>query len=149
MRNGRRWQSNQIKGLAQLPDVNRYPVSFVIKGNHEDPNGNAVPYQRMTQRSKYKDPAALRYLCWKIYVLQAWQTQVRQPFPCEADGYYRLDVVCFFLGERHADPENVRKGIQDALFPRGDKHVKGLVDFGHVKSAARVHVTVDRLVAAK
>jgi hypothetical protein len=145
MRNGRRWQPNQVKGLAQLQDLNAYPVSFVIKGNHEDPNGNAVPYERMTQRSKRKDLRALRYKAWKLYVLQCFTEQARQGFPCDADGGYRLDVKCFFVGEGHGDPENVRKGIQDALFAYGDKHVTGAVEMEHVKSFPRVEIKIDRL----
>jgi hypothetical protein len=146
MRNGRRWQPHQVRGLAQLQDLNRYPVSFVICGNHEDPKGNAVPYTRMTQRSKHVDPAALRYEAWKLHVVQCFTMQTRQGFPCDGDGHYRLDVKCFFLGENHADPENVRKGIQDALFVYGDKHVIGSVDMEHVKDTPRVEVVVDKLL---
>ena len=46
------------------------------------------------------------------------------------NGYYRLDVTCFFVGENHGDPGNVRKGIEDSLFEvAGDKHVWGMVAF--------------------
>jgi len=145
MRHGHRWQPHQVRGLAQLQDLNRYPISFAVRGNHEDPNGNAVPYERMTQRSKRTDYRALRYLAWKVFVLQSFIEQTRQGCPCAPDGYYRLDVKCFFIGEGHADPENVRKGIQDALFVYGDKHVIGSVDLEHVKEAPRVEVVVDKL----
>ena len=40
----------------------------------------------------------------------------------------RLDVWCYFPGGTHGDPENVRKGIVDALFKHragGDKYVYG------------------------
>jgi hypothetical protein len=145
MRNGLRWQPSQMKGLKHLVDLNPYPVSFVIKGNHEDPNGNAVPYERMTQRSKRTDSRALRYQAWKVYMLQCFTEQTRHGFPCEPNGGYRLDVKCYFVGEGHADPENVRKGIQDAMFPYGDKHVTGKVEMEHVASFARVEVAIDRL----
>jgi len=146
MRSGRRWQPNQVKRILQQRDLNAYPVSFVIHGNHEDPNGNAVPYERMTQRSKREDLRALRYQNWKRHVLSCFSVQSRQGIPCESDGHYRLDVKCFFLGENHADPENVRKGIQDALFVYGDKHVTGSVDLEHVTETPRVEVVVDKLL---
>lgn len=141
-----RWQPHQVKGLAQLQDLNRYPLSFVIKGNHEDPMGNAVPYERMTQRSKRTDPRALRYKAWKVYVLQCFTQQTRRAFPCQPDGAYKLDVKCFFVGENHADAENVRKGIQDSLFVYGDKHVFGTIyPVQHVEEMPRVEVTIDWL----
>jgi len=141
-----RWHPHQVKKLGQLQDANKYPVHFVIRGNHEDPNGNAVPYERMTQRSKIMDPRALRYKNWKLFVLQCYTQQTRQGFPCEPDGYYRLDVRCFFVGENHADPENVRKGIQDALFVYGDKHIFGMIHpVEHVEFPC-VEVTIDKLL---
>ncbi|MBZ9712208.1 hypothetical protein [Deinococcus multiflagellatus] len=41
----------------------------------------------------------------------------------------RVDVWCFFPNGAHSDPENVRKGIVDALFPGGDKYVYGYHHF--------------------
>jgi hypothetical protein len=104
----------------------------------------------MTRRSKYKDPRALRYKAWKVYVLKCFSEQTRQAFPCEPDGHYRLDVACYFVGENHADPENVRKGIQDALFAYGDKHVFGLIyPVEHVEENPRVEVIIDHVTKAK
>lgn len=102
-----------------------------ICGNHIDPKGNPVPYYRMTQSSKWADPAAKRYLSWKRYVQQCWLEKFHRP-PCFTDDRHRLDVTCFFLGAKgnctHGDPENVRKGIQDSLFAQ-DKHIVGSVDY--------------------
>jgi hypothetical protein len=134
---------HQLRTL-KLTDNNRYPISFVIRGAHDDPAGNAVPYERATQRSKYTDPRYLRYKDWKVFVLKCFSEQTRMAFPCEPDGHYRLDVKCFFVGENHADLENVRKGIQDALFAYGDKHVFGFIHpVEHVDSRPRVEVTID------
>jgi hypothetical protein len=142
---GGRWLPHQMRRL-KLEDGNRYPISFTIRGAHDDPAGNAVPYERMTQRSKRKDPRALRYKAWKLFVLKTFSEQTRMAFPCEADGCYRLDVKCFFVGENHADPENVRKGIQDALFAYGDKHVFGMTHLvEHVPHHPRVEVTIDHV----
>lgn len=119
-------------------DPNRYPITLRIEGNHEDPHGNAVPYYRMTQSSKYFDPQAKRYLAWQEFVRQQWQIQIGKPLPSERNGFYGLDVTCMFIRSAegrcaHADPENVRKGIQDALFGCGDQHVYGSVDIVHAK----------------
>jgi len=55
-------------------------------------------------------------------------------------------VKCFFVGEGHGDPENVRKGIQDALFAYGDKHVIGNIEpIEHVTHGPRVEVRIDWL----
>ena len=60
----------------------------------------------------------------------AWKDHVRatitapMPTPSEA-APVRVDVYCYFADRTHNDPENVRKGIVDALFPSGDKYVYG------------------------
>lgn len=60
---------------------------------------------------------------------QAWKDHVRDaafPMPkATATKPVRVDVWCYFSNGTHADPENVRKGIVDALFPGGDKYVYG------------------------
>jgi hypothetical protein len=149
-----RWQPHQVRALtlgwerslsAQL-DPNHYPVSFVIRGNHEDPNGNAVPYERTTQRSKHVDLRVKRYKDWKLFVQQTFSAQTHHGFPCHPDGFYRLDIRCFLTGERHGDGENIRKGIQDALFIYGDKHVFGTIyPIYHVEHSPRVEVVIDKL----
>jgi len=58
---------------------------------------------------------------------------------------YRLDVVCYFKGEVHGDPENCRKAVQDALFSN-DKHIWGLVSFAHTKDCPFVEITVKKEV---
>jgi Holliday junction resolvase RusA-like endonuclease len=121
-----------------------------IRGNHLDPQGNAIPYERMTTRSKWADPRALRYIAWKSFIQTQWWLQTGKKLPHKKNARYRLDVICYFkTGKKagtcstHADPENVRKGIQDALFHvAGDKHVVGLVDCFHVERDPKVVITV-------
>ena len=101
-----------------------------IRGNQEDPlKGNPIPCARMTQRSKWSK-AARRYLAWKKYVVGCWIEKFgeRPFFP--PDRYYRLNVEIVFRGERHGDPTNIRRGVEDALFSQ-DKHVSGNVEFEH------------------
>lgn len=131
-------------------------IRFTIPGNHKNPQGNPKPYLRTTQRGKYGD-AYNDYLDWKLYVLQCaleagvWK-QI-QKLKTEAklfspyDRKIRLDVIMYLVGQVHGDPENVRKGIQDALFPPkkatdiedeylDDKHVSGSVNFFYVEEQA-------------
>jgi len=63
-----------------------------------------------------------------------WKDHVRASVPGELPSAtkeqpVRLDVYCYFASGTHADPENVRKGIVDALFPGGDKFVFGYHHF--------------------
>jgi hypothetical protein len=114
-----------------------------ISGNQDDPQGNPIPYERMTQRGKFIRRDAKRYLAWIEFVQQHWLEQAGCPLPDKRGGEYKLDVFCAFKGERHADPDNIRKGIQDAIFKNaGDKHVYGAVRFGHVLANPFVEFTV-------
>lgn len=109
---------------------------FEIRGNQENPKGNPIPYHRTTTRAKWIDPAAKRYAAWKKFVQQHALEAGLNIGKLKKNGYYRLDVTCFFVGENHGDPDNCRKAIQDSLFEiAGDKHVWGLVVFAHKPTA--------------
>ena len=106
-------------------------LTFFVPGNQENPKGNPIPYHRMTQRSKWTK-AAQRYLAYKNYIVKYALKAGLRIEKLTRNGTYELNVVCMFHGENHGDPENVRKGIQDALFQiAGDKHVWGMVTFVH------------------
>ena len=108
---------------------------LVIHGNHENPQGNPIPYERMTQRGKFVRHDAQRYLAWVKFVQLQWQLQVKEPLPAVKNGSYRIDVLCCFKGEAHADPDNIFKGLVDAICKNcGDKHVAGSVTFTHTKT---------------
>lgn len=62
------------------------------------------------------------YHAWKDHVRKC--TALNIP-AATAERPIRIDVWCYFGSKAHPDPENVRKGIVDALFPGGDKHVYG------------------------
>ena len=42
-------------------------TTFIIYGNHEDPEGNPIPYVRSTQGALWR-PNGKRYAAWKGYV---------------------------------------------------------------------------------
>lgn len=83
------------------------------------------------------------YHTWKDHVRLHAPPPLLRLRPVDEASRVRLDVVCYFATRTHADPENVRKGIVDALFPRGDKWVYGSHDHPHYDPAhPRVEVTV-------
>jgi hypothetical protein len=144
---GRRWDPKKVAELVELKDECQFPVTFSIDGNQADPNGNPIPYERQTQRGSFARPQARRYHKWKDYVRFCWVQQIGKRLPQIPNGRYRLDCTVFFKKAatgtcQHADPENVRKGIQDALFPFGDQHVYGSVYYEHVTDLPRVLVTI-------
>lgn len=140
-----RRRPTQVAAICAPSDDVVFPLGFTVFGNQTDiEGGNPIPYTRMTQRSAHVSQSAIRYRHWKTYVREAYLRQVRGSLPALIDGLYRLDCQVYFLapapGKRcgHADPENVRKGIQDALFVMGDRHVVGSVTMEHVSAAPRV-----------
>ena len=123
--------------------VTLFNFGLFIRGNQENPKqGNPIPYHRMTQRSKWTK-AAQRYLAYKNYIVQHALEAGLKIDKLKRNGCYQLDVVCMFRGENHGDPENVRKGIQDALFQiAGDKHVWGQVTFAHDALGPGVYIAL-------
>jgi hypothetical protein len=61
------------------------------------------------------------------------------PFPAYTKP--RVDCMIFFKNNRRPDPENVRKGIVDAIF-RDDKNVIGAYDFEFDRENPRVEVEI-------
>lgn len=66
---------------------------------------------------------AREYSDWKDHVTK-YAPNLLLPVATK-DRPVRLDIWCYFPAGNHSDPENVRKGIVDALFPAGDKYVYG------------------------
>jgi hypothetical protein len=52
-----------------------------------------------------------------------------------------MDVMIYFSTGRHGDPENIRKGIQDAIYTQ-DRMVAGSVDFDLDLMNPRVEVEI-------
>ena len=80
--------------------------------------GRVIPYVRMTQRSKYKDPQAKRYLAWKEafgWELKAHMNaldyeMILKPIPLH------IGVIYYLAEDRRTrfDLSNVIKGVEDA-----------------------------------
>lgn len=115
--------------------------------------GDAVPYQRMTQgqvklmripdakisaQGMKQKMRIRRYLEWKDWVNGH---TFKMNFPRSPKIKVFLNVVVFFKNKAHADPENIRKGIQDAIF-ENDKMVAGSVDFGYDPDNPRCEIEI-------
>lgn len=133
-------------------------IQFTIKGNQEDPRGNPVPYHRTTQKAKWSDEAK-RYERWKKFVVDAlmirlsenkeiwdvfakqWMAGKKPIIPSSKK--QRCDIVIFWKNKAHGDPDNILKGINDALF-QNDKNVACSVDFSEdIVSTPMLEVTLD------
>lgn len=122
-------------------------VKFTIYGNQENPLGNPIGYHRTTQGSKYS-AAAMRYSYWKNHVVAAY---IDAGGTVNCPGYKPLDIgkakaylrtMTYFATNARPDPDNVQKGIADALFAN-DKNVAGSYDFDFDKANPRVEVTIE------
>lgn len=115
-------------------------VKFTIYGNQDNPKGNPVPYTRVVGRALWVR-GAKRYAEWKAYVqscfftavdqetrklLKAGNRQIRYGKPIELPAHTdaRMDLKIFWANGSHGDPDNVFKGIADALFVN-DKNLDG------------------------
>ncbi len=115
--------------------------------------GDPIPYTRMTQgqRKLLRVPDArmdsmTRKVQRRIQRHLTYQDLAR--FYARRLEYARrpkkkvyLNVTCYFRTGTHGDCENVRKGIQDALF-EDDKMVAGGVDFFYDQENPRAEVEI-------
>lgn len=131
-------------------------IKFTIDGNQEDPNGNPLGYKRTLNHSWRAD--STRYMNWEAYVRNQYQRTATTVgnipmsfygFPirlAENDKPYlnfkkppkpialgkkfkiRMDLMIYFKDDVRSDPDNVFKGIADALF-ENDKYVAGSFDY--------------------
>ena len=99
------------------------PLTKTKPGKVRKPDAlRVVGYYTKGKRRDFS-PRAKQYDAWKTHV--ARQTQALA-LPVTGPGRpVRVDVWCYFPSGIHPDPENVRKGIVDALYPGGDKFVFG------------------------
>lgn len=113
-----------------------HEIKFTIVGTHDSPDANPIPYKRLTQKMKYTS-RGVEYEHWKAHVVKAFLDSLdrqaqqpyirnlqlkRKPIALQPNQKARLTVHIRFKDEKHGDPDNVAKGINDALFI-DDKHV--------------------------
>jgi hypothetical protein len=117
--------------------------------------GNPVPCLRITQGQlklmRIPDnklrPDGLRiknriraYLAYKDRV---YDCSLTQPIDRNPKEKVFLNVMIYFGSHRHGDPENIRKGIQDAIYKQ-DRLVAGSVDFGYDPPFPRVEIEIEQ-----
>lgn len=117
-------------------------ITFSIRGNQNDPVGNATPYKRVLAGKFRQD--SIDYMEWKDYVRAeldrsaVWHSEGGEtslykviytneslPYPIFQEierGRAQVHVNIYWRDGRHGDGDNVLKGIMDALF-KDDKCV--------------------------
>lgn len=124
-------------------------IQFTIKGNPEDIEGNPVPYVRVVGRALWL-PSAKRYHAWKEYVRAVLYRSYPeyssqddpQPFTTKPSLKCRMDILISWSGGVHADPDNIFKGMADALF-KSDKYLDGSFESGYAEDGkGRVDVII-------
>lgn len=115
-------------------------IKFTIHGNQDDPEGNPVPYVRSTRGALWR-PDGRRYAEWKGYVQKCfWRSRDldneaiaklalnamsdTKPIGFKRDRQTHMHIKIFWRNGAHGDPDNVWKGIADALFAN-DKNLDG------------------------
>ncbi len=132
-------------------------VSFKITGNQDDIYGNPVPYVRVVKRALWL-PEAKRYNAWKSFVRRTFYkgypeylmrvennllTEL-QPFTTNSGDKARMDIRIYWRNGIHGDPDNIFKGIADALF-KNDKFLDGSFET-HYSPDGKGRVEIDILL---
>lgn len=122
-------------------------MKFIIYGNQESKKGNPIGYHRTTQGS-YWNAGSKRYNAWKAHVVASFIDGTKEasfgtgkPINLGKSKAY-LHTMIYYANQARPDPDNVQKGIADALFVN-DKNVAGSYDFTEDKKNPRVEVTIE------
>lgn len=132
-------------------------ITFTIKGNQEDPEGNPIPYTRVVHNALWL-PGAKRYRAWKDYVRKSFFENnaefVRyderdrilddEPLSTKPSERARMEVRIYWMNGVHGDPDNIFKGIADSLF-KSDKFLDGSFESCHArdgKGKVEVRITI-------
>lgn len=110
-------------------------IKFTIKGNPDDIEGNPVPCIRVVGQALWL-PNAKRYWEWKKYVQSVFLREFPEyswpamphykapPLTTKMSAKGRMDIKIYWVNGKHADPDNIFKGIADSLFQQ-DKYLDG------------------------
>ena len=126
--------------------------SFTVEANNF---GNPVPYKRTTQATAKriawaKDKTTLnykKYLQWKTHVRSSFIDAFGEPPEniLKKKTKYYVDVIIYFANKKGGDPDNIGKGIKDAIFkkPLNDKFCSDSNDYSFEETEnPRVEVTI-------
>lgn len=135
-------------------------IEFVIRGNHKNPVGNAMPKIKLTKRQQWTDRAQA-YKAWKKHVVdQLLFASVDQhgklrnelvgvidplaevkPFCLQDRKKATMQILIQWKDWAHADCENVFGSIADALF-QNDKYLTGSFDYIEPRGDGKVYVRI-------
>ncbi len=126
--------------------------SFVVTSEEF---GNPVPYKRTTQGTAKrigwsKDDAVLnykKYLHWKKHVRSCFIDFFGEPpeSVLKKNTKYYVDVMIYYKDKKGGDPDNIGKGIKDAIFakPLNDKYCSDSNDYSFEEAKnPRVEITI-------
>ncbi len=120
--------------------------------------GEPVPYTRTTQRQKYVDERWLKYARYKVRIQRAFIESIASRKVSMACGRslcqtkkplstgrspVRVHVDIFFGGYKHGDPDNVVKGILDAVLVNDKFVIEGNWIVGYDFDNPRVVVKIE------
>lgn len=144
-------------------------IHFTIQGNHEDPKGNPIPFERAVKG--HWRTRSTRYMNWQAYVRSEYKRQEPRdiggpiifkkegkptkrmltegyqvkPFKLENTKIYVHSKICF-RDRTHGDSDNVQKGIIDSLFTQ-DKYIAGSYDFEYgEKGKVEVEIVIKNTI---
>lgn len=124
---------------------------FTIYGNHQSKRGNPVPYTRTLRHAWRQD--ASRYMGWQEYVRKVFLDQNKnidtkamwkygKPIKLKPGQTAQMHLVIWWATKKHGDPDNIFKGIVDALFVDDREVYGGFVLGGYDKHNPRVDVKI-------
>ena len=124
-------------------------IKFTIHGNPQDIEGNPIPCVRVVGQALWV-PNAKRYWEWKKYVQAVflreypeYSTTIYQSpsLTTKMSATARMDIKIYWVNGKHADPDNIFKGIADSLFQQ-DKYLDGSFE-SHYASDGKGRVEVE------
>jgi len=118
--------------------------------------GQPVPYTRTTQRAKFVSERWKKYADYKNTVVTAFLAALidKKEWRKVLNNYYKsgkliktkrklyVEVIMYFKDKGHGDPDNIFKGVLDALFVT-DKYVAGKFDFFYDADNPRLEITIN------
>ena len=127
-------------------------ITFTIKGNQEDIEGNPLPYVRVVGRALWL-PGAKKYHAWKEYVRSVFYRNYPefssvdqvQPLTTKISERAYMAIRIHWVNGVHADPDNVFKGLADAIF-KNDKFLDGSFESRYApdgKGKVEVEITLN------
>lgn len=140
-------------------------LRFLVQGNQEDKKGNPMGYFRTTQNS-FWTKGAKRYANWKDYVRKEFakipnleprfkgektyligkknivKVPYLTPLFLDKNESAEIDLKVYVKGNKHADADNILKGVLDALFFNDKRVYKQTVELIPEEPVGKIEATI-------